>query len=416
MVLQELIFVLLIGMFIAIELIGKAAYIYLALFLLMAISVFAYSFAINGQKVIINKNNLIWLLFPLSITIGFSLKNFHWVRPCIIFFLICIILIIKINIKETITLEKAIVDVALIISVSIFLEWLFPSFFAKKIYPLYPASQSWILNNQVNSGLYYSGIMSNVAYAALMLSVGAIISLVNNKKINFCIIFTALLLTGKRAGLLSFVVLFFVYFVFLKEKNKDKNIRKNKYTIVILVAIFITAMIAIYMLIEQKQFISRYFSFLEIFDYKNGNISLDNYLDKISSGRWTTYKQSFELFLKHPIKGIGWGNFTFMNYNPYLGDAVLNVHNIYLKLLCETGVIGFFSFVIPAFITIRKTWYKICSGFNKKTYVIAFLVQIQFLILGLFETEFENVMFYAVYFAAIFIASNLKDPDQHEVK
>ena len=120
-------------------------------------------------------------------------------------------------------------------------------------------------------------------------------------------------------------------------------------------------MIAIYMLIEQKQFISRYFSFLEIFDYKNGNISLDNYLDKISAGRWTTYKQSFELFLKHPIKGIGWGNFTFMNYNPYLGEAVLNVHNIYLKLLCETGVIGFFSFVIPAFITIRKTWYKICS-------------------------------------------------------
>ena len=47
---------------------------------------------------------------------------------------------------------------------------------------------------------------------------------------------------------------------------------------------------------------------------------------------------------------------------------------------------------------------------------MAFLVQIQFLILGLFETEFENVMFYAVYFAAIFIASNLKDPDQHEVK
>ena len=130
-------------------------------------------------------------------------------------------------------------------------------------------------------------------------------------------------------------------------------------------------------------------------------------MDKILAGRWTTYKQSWQFFMENPIRGIGWGNFSLMNYNPYLGESVVNVHNIYLKLLCETGLIGFLSFIIPAIKSIKYTWSKIKTSENKKIFQIAVLIQLQFLLLGMMEIALDNILTFTVYFVSIFIASNI---------
>ncbi len=70
---------------------------------------------------------------------------------------------------------------------------------------------------------------------------------------------------------------------------------------------------------------------------------------------WDT---AWNLFLHSPTIGVGWGNFTGL-YESYvqafsslIPPGVFAIHNIYLQLLAETGLVGFFSF----FYLIIQTW------------------------------------------------------------
>ncbi|WP_109488725.1 O-antigen ligase family protein [Occallatibacter savannae] len=64
--------------------------------------------------------------------------------------------------------------------------------------------------------------------------------------------------------------------------------------------------------------------------------------------RYLLWAEAGQMFLSHPVTGIGVGNFR-ESYDP---EAVaedpgkVDVHNLYLQLLTETGVIGFASFVV----------------------------------------------------------------------
>ena len=59
-------------------------------------------------------------------------------------------------------------------------------------------------------------------------------------------------------------------------------------------------------------------------------------------GAWIT---AWNMFLDHPILGVGIGNYIFhiQNYSPdwlQINDQTVIVNNIYLETLCETGLIG----------------------------------------------------------------------------
>ena len=58
---------------------------------------------------------------------------------------------------------------------------------------------------------------------------------------------------------------------------------------------------------------------------------------------------AWTLFLGSPIHGVGWGNFQVL-YRGYLdtslvAESQLGVHNTYLALLAETGILGLFAFL-----------------------------------------------------------------------
>lgn len=73
---------------------------------------------------------------------------------------------------------------------------------------------------------------------------------------------------------------------------------------------------------------------------------------------------AIEAFKNNPILGIGWGNFRALTYGKLKWAEQAHVHNTYLQLLAETGIIGFciymcwfiymFKMVIKEFTYMKK--------------------------------------------------------------
>ena len=61
-------------------------------------------------------------------------------------------------------------------------------------------------------------------------------------------------------------------------------------------------------------------------------------IDAEALGRLAVFAYAIELFQKSPVIGIGYGSFRYYSAN-ILPDA-LDTHNLYLKLLAETGIVG----------------------------------------------------------------------------
>jgi O-antigen ligase len=59
------------------------------------------------------------------------------------------------------------------------------------------------------------------------------------------------------------------------------------------------------------------------------------------------------LFLRSPAIGVGYGNFRDLYNLPGIASGVYDVHNLYLQLLSETGLLGFLSFCCLAVVAIR---------------------------------------------------------------
>lgn len=124
----------------------------------------------------------------------------------------------------------------------------------------------------------------------------------------------------------------------------------------------------------------------------------DRFLDAddgdFTNGRFALYRFAVDCFLKDPLFGIGWGKFKYLyasaNEIVYTRAGGFNTHNIYLQLLCETGVIGFFVFLIIAYNTFQKTFRLIQeqqNGPQDQNYInyltISLTYQIFFLMYGL---------------------------------
>jgi O-antigen ligase len=85
-------------------------------------------------------------------------------------------------------------------------------------------------------------------------------------------------------------------------------------------------------------------------------------LSDLSSGasRIFLWGVAWQLFAGSPIHGVGWGNFQVL-YGTYIDPSLVaanqyGVHNTYLALLAETGVLGFFAFIVLLFVGFRESY------------------------------------------------------------
>lgn len=188
---------------------------------------------------------------------------------------------------------------------------------------------------------------TNGSYCSVMvLLLGSNLLVKRNQKIKlsekvllFLSIF-ALILTTKRGHIVfSLLALIVVYYVC---NPKDKISKIFYIAVAVLVALILIFSLA---------------PFLPVL-----GAVLDRFIgaDDISSGRFVFWAQAIEAFKEDIWRGIGWGQYVKINI---FGTGV---HNIYLQLLCETGLPGFAVFTV-AMIT---TWRLAINDYRKYSMIL----------------------------------------------
>jgi len=76
------------------------------------------------------------------------------------------------------------------------------------------------------------------------------------------------------------------------------------------------------------------------------------------------------LFLRSPLVGAGYGNFRDLYNLPGIASGVFDVHNLYLQLLSETGLLGFIAFCCLGVVAISRCLRNLRQGdFSLRTIV-----------------------------------------------
>lgn len=175
------------------------------------------------------------------------------------------------------------------------------------------------------------------------------------------------LLTFSRGGIVALLLVVILY-IFLVDFSKKLK----------MAATFILCLLVLY--------IAGSFSQLDVNQIITSRI-IDFSTDG-GSGRFELWGQALQYFMSHPLFGIG--AFNFSDYYEFDHNIKLYVHNTYLEVLVESGIIGFvfyFHFLFFLIITLLKTRLHI-----KKPYIVltlfAFLLQMVSLSLMINEAFF----------------------------
>lgn len=151
----------------------------------------------------------------------------------------------------------------------------------------------------------------------------------------------ALLLTSKRAHLLFGVAtLIVVYYVVNPEKRLLKSFK--------LMMAAAAALIGLNFLMDYVPDIARVFERFQTAGSDNASLL-----------RILMWDRACSIFNQNPILGIGWYGFRYKSGLSALTGATAGCHNIYLELLCETGLLGFCVFIMAMASSIVITWKNI---------------------------------------------------------
>lgn len=186
--------------------------------------------------------------------------------------------------------------------------------------------------NTERTVLFLFGQEIDPNYQSALLLIGISISLyylINKNHWIYSFIFLtinlySIMMSGSRGGLIGFFIILVVTIIIYFKKI---NFRKLIYFLFIGIIAFFTIKQIIYNYLPGTIY-SRLF---DLSTYEGG------------SGRIFIWENAFELFSKgvYPLIGAGWG--SFYGYN----DIYSVVHNTFLSMLVEVGLLGFLLFFVP---------------------------------------------------------------------
>ncbi|WP_373261705.1 O-antigen ligase family protein [Hungatella hathewayi] len=293
---------------------------------------------------------------------------------------------------------------AMFFSVGVFLQRFFPLLY-KPILSLFPAVFS-VSVSRISSN-YVTGFSTNPGFTAGYICAGiiALLSLrerMTKSKLYVLLITFAvtLLFTGKR-GHVAFIVLTVIFCSLLPERKNKKMKRFWNWFLVLLVSV-----VAVMIFRDILMTIPGISRIIETFEEVVSGKDVDSVRTRLSM--W-----AFHLFLSKPLMGIGWGDYR----NTVVGNATvaaaLDTHNIYMQLLCETGIVGFLLIVtamLTFWILTSKSYIECVrngiSGVWKCILHFAFLYQTYFLMMGLSANVLYDQHYQIIYFisCAAFLA------------
>lgn len=250
---------------------------------------------------------------------------------------------------------------------------------------LFPDTEERLIDWYNNNCM--AGLTEHYSTNAMLLSVGFIIAFsqfmahIKYRNIKYKDIFEVglfsigVLLTGKRGHVIFiFLTVLVILFCSIKEKNA---IKRTVVTLFRALLIILAVALLLRFVPSLSSFVTRFHS----------GVKSNNATD-ISHGRFELWQLAWDTFKKHKLFGIGWKQYNPLISVQYSKRATYDTHNVYLQLLCETGIIGFsvvISWFVKLFVLTIKVFRKKIVNFNAD-----------------FETRF--LMFFSLGYQAFFLS------------
>jgi len=276
----------------------------------------------------------------------------------------------------------------------------------------YTVTSSQEMISRLTRRNYYPGFaFGQPAVAAVYLSVGigAVISLLEKNHvrtiINSILLFLlllALFMVGKRALLVAtFAAIPFMYIFSALGKDIWKRILVSSTLMLVLAGL---ALLVVPYIDD--------FAFLQRIQQLIGVITGGELTGSLLV-RYTIYTDAWALFMENPVLGVGWNNFELITSGFYSSDY--EVHNVYLQLLTEMGIVGFILVFTPlaysyyiTFKAYRKTLtdQTVYNVIWSKGLLFSLYYQSVFLIYAFGESPFYHLIHVSFYFFALTIVGS----------
>ena len=242
--------------------------------------------------------------------------------------------------------------------------------FSTKLLSLYTSNSQEVLLKRL-TGIATGGIVTQTSGAGCFIcaALGVYCLVLFNKKARLKNIFVlsvllvSYVLLLKRGFILFMIAAGFV--VLLCERKRRFSLRVKHKKIFRIVSAFLLLLLVAIVLYKMLPLVR---------DKVDALVSRFTEEDETLSGRTTLYALAYDLFKTNPVFGIGWGMFRGQTQNIF-GSSYTNtyeVHNVYLQLLCETGIIGVIAFLVAVSVTllvsIKKYRCLVLSGVRTKVY------------------------------------------------
>ena len=317
-----------------------------------------------------------------------------------------IVILLPLTVPDSAVLSKKwitfILTVTTFIAFGCVLALCFPALYRSIILPLFKENDYRMIMFVLNEGGGgQGGFLSQSGYASyfLCIGIGALYCFKAFFKSKPTIFFLAvlfiigLLITQKRSPLVMFILaILFVYYIDGRGSERFKRI-----------FYIILALLGFYFILSVLVSLGFHIAVLEkVYDVLHGLISGTEIND---TGRTQLYGQATLFFLQNPIFGIGWAN-----YKNLFVLRKTHVHDIYLQLLCETGIIGFTVFMAFFITNVIRTSKLIRSySDNQNSLVYSWLnyslyIQSFFLLFGITENPLYDTEDVMLYFFAVGIS------------
>lgn len=400
-----LIYILLIYVFWSIRDFGISQILYEAIFGIVGI----LYIIIRKRKLILTRINKYILYLTFIVTFFFFLpnssSNIRSTATLVINLMMCSVFVLASSQTEItfFRFEKIIIWSTLIYSIYSNICVIFPSVYIRFI-NVFLKSISLKSALQYIRGGYGPIIAESANYLPFIFTTGILVVYSNiifnvnrNRKryiILFILFISSLLLYGRRGEFISLVFALLITHFIVKHKRKI-SLNKN----IFLVPIIIVILISVYKYLTNLGYLGRISGFIDTI-FTINDMSIDE-VNNLSTNRIDLWKLALSHFIKNPIFGIGWSQFKNLHG--------INVHNTYLQLLCEIGIVGFVLFMFPIVSLYKRTLLLLIKAKRnqtindvyKRALIISFGLQTFLLIINFIDPAFYRT--FSIFVLAICI-------------
>lgn len=251
---------------------------------------------------------------------------------------------------------------------------------------------------------YMAGLTSHYSINGILVVTGMILTYCKMAFLQDCngkrkcwgqmlIFVVAVLLTGKRGvAIFGLVSILIGYYLAVASRKQSRMLYVIKRSMVVLCGI--AALMAL--IPSLRGIVTRFSETIQ-----QGDVTL---------GRIKYWNLALENFRKHPITGIGWGNFGAIAERVY--GKNIEAHNVYIQLLCETGIVGMGAFCLFAVSLLHRAISKFKEWISQEDHklehgswlLFSCCYQVFFLLYCLSGTPLYSPTAYMPYFFACGIA------------